>query len=178
MGNAEPTPSSFAAWVPNDGEINESLSNTDYPVGSDEITHTVGPYATNSTDATANNSGGSSGGGQEDIVKSLQANQEGKFDIIVLGMQEAAFVNKTNKSNKDHGNNNDTPTKPDAATASSPNNNDNNGDDDSGAAAAAGGGASPKKEKSKGGFLQKGAKKAAKVGMVVRGISANQTYQR
>ena len=112
MGNAEPTPSSFAAWVPNDGEINESLSNTAYPVGSDEITHTVGPYG--------NNNGG---GGQEDIVKSLQTtnNQGGKkFDIIVLGMQEAAFVNKTTKSNKDNVVN-DTPTKSDAAaTASSP----------------------------------------------------------
>lgn len=165
MGNAEPTPTSFAAWVPNDGEINESLSNTAYPVGSDEITHTVGPYGINN------------GGGQEDIVKSLQttSNQGGKkFDIIVLGMQEAAFVNKTTNKSKD--NVNDTPTKSDAAaTASSPNSKTttDSGDNNGGAA-----GASPKKEKSKGGFLQKGAKKAAKVGMVMRGISANQTYQR
>ena len=168
VGNAEPTPTSFAAWVPNDGEINESLSNTDYPVGSDEITHTVGPYTT--SNSTNDN------GGQEDIVKSLQTNQGGKFDIIVLGMQEAAFVNKTKSSNKD-GVNNDTPTKPAAAIPpNSKDTNNGNGGDNNGA--AAGGGASPKKEKSKGGFLQKGAKKAAKVGMVVRGISANQTYQR
>mmetsp|Transcript_17416 Transcript_17416/g.25975 ORF Transcript_17416/g.25975 Transcript_17416/m.25975 type:complete len:761 (-) Transcript_17416:8-2290(-) len=161
VGNAEPTPTSFSAWVPYDGEINGPLTNTPYPVGQDEINLSVGPYA------AANNCNDNS---QEGIVQSLgTTNEKQKFDIIVLGMQEAAFVNKQKKdkelldtsidsiSNNVGGDD----------TASSNNNNTNN-------IAAL----SPPKSKGFKNPLKKGAKKAAKAGMVMRGISANQTYKR
>jgi len=65
VGNAEPTPESFAEWVPLDGDIAGPLSKTKYPV-----------------DGVADSAPG------------------GKFDVIVLGMQEAAFVEKKKKNGK------------------------------------------------------------------------------
>ena len=67
VGNAEPTPESFAEWVPLDGDIDGPLSSTKYPVE-----------------------------GVADPSPSLGE----KFDIIVLGMQEAAFVEKKAKDGK------------------------------------------------------------------------------
>ena len=67
IGNAEPTPSSFAEWVPDDGDIDGPVSRTKYPVEQQ------------SQDGVA-----------------LIENKK-KFDIIVLGMQEAAFVEKTKR---------------------------------------------------------------------------------
>ena len=161
MGNAEPTPTSFSAWVPYDGEINGPLTNTPYPVGQDEINLSVGPYA------AANNCNDNS---QEGIVQSLATtNEKQKFDIIVLGMQEAAFVNKRKKDKElldtsiDSISNN---VGGDDTNTSSSNSNNNNI------------ASSPPKSKGFKNPLKKGAKKAAKAGMVMRGISANQTYKR
>mmetsp|Transcript_27144 Transcript_27144/g.64439 ORF Transcript_27144/g.64439 Transcript_27144/m.64439 type:complete len:647 (+) Transcript_27144:143-2083(+) len=68
VGNAEPTPESFAEWVPLDGDIAGPLSATKYPVD-----------------------------GVADSTPSLAGE---KFDVIVLGMQEAAFVEKKKKDGK------------------------------------------------------------------------------
>ncbi len=193
VGNAEPTPTSFGAWVPYDGEIHGPLTNTPYPVGREELTLAVGPYGATTS---ANNNG------LVDIIQSFTSqntnpNTNGnKFDIIVLGMQEAAFVNKQKKegngdngginsirlaasSESDRGNNNNNSNSNSGGvsdnTASNNNNNNNNNSDDSNSS-------SHHKRSSKSGFirnpLKKGAKKAAKAGMVMRGISANQTYKR
>ncbi|KAL7532231.1 hypothetical protein ACHAXR_004507 [Thalassiosira sp. AJA248-18] len=69
VGNAEPTPASFGEWVPDDGEIEGPLTQTKYPVDADGAA-----WARSSLE----------GAGK-------------KFDIIVIGMQEAAFVDKTLK---------------------------------------------------------------------------------
>jgi len=65
IGNAEPTPESFAEWVPDDGEIEGPLSKTKYTVEADRAAEVSG---------------------------SLRGVTGKKFDIIVLGMQEAAFM--------------------------------------------------------------------------------------
>mmetsp|Transcript_6466 Transcript_6466/g.14595 ORF Transcript_6466/g.14595 Transcript_6466/m.14595 type:complete len:702 (-) Transcript_6466:819-2924(-) len=76
VGNAEPTSESFGEMVPNDGEIEGPLANTKYPVDVD---------------------------GAAKARASL--NRPGKkFDIIVIGMQEAAFSEKkTIRKSPDHG---------------------------------------------------------------------------
>jgi len=157
VGNAEPTPTSFSAWVPYDGEINGPLTNTPYPVGQDEINLSVGPYAANNRNDNC----------QEGIVQSLATtNEKQKFDIIVLGMQEAAFVNKQKKDKELLDTSIDSSSNIDDTTSSNNNNNNNNI------------ASSPPKSKGFKNPLKKGAKKAAKAGMVMRGISANQTYKR
>jgi len=67
VGNAEPTPSSFGEWIPDDGNIDRPLASTKYPVD-----------------------------GASDVTSAL-SNSGRKFDIIVLGMQEAAFAVKKSK---------------------------------------------------------------------------------
>eukprot|EP00573_Skeletonema_grethae_P009012 CAMPEP_0201695048 /NCGR_PEP_ID=MMETSP0578-20130828/7118_1 /ASSEMBLY_ACC=CAM_ASM_000663 /TAXON_ID=267565 /ORGANISM="Skeletonema grethea, Strain CCMP 1804" /LENGTH=83 /DNA_ID=CAMNT_0048180823 /DNA_START=42 /DNA_END=290 /DNA_ORIENTATION=- len=52
VGNAEPTPASFAAWVPHDGQIQDPLHNTRYPVTQEEINLSVGPYSTANNDSS------------------------------------------------------------------------------------------------------------------------------
>ncbi|KAL9184897.1 hypothetical protein ACHAXT_002674 [Thalassiosira profunda] len=69
VGNAEPTPASFAQWVPHDGEIDAPVSSTQYPVAAE---------------------------GVDEALASLKGKKK-QFDIIVLGMQEAAFVEKSAK---------------------------------------------------------------------------------
>ena len=68
IGNAEPTPSSFAEWVPDDGDIDGPVSRTKYPVEQQS----------------------------QDYGAAALENKK-KFDIIVLGMQEAAFVEKSKR---------------------------------------------------------------------------------
>ena len=67
VGNAEPTPESFGEWVPDDGEIEGPLAQTKYPVEAD---------------------------GAAEVSASFSGTRK-KFDIIVIGMQEAAFVDKS-----------------------------------------------------------------------------------
>jgi len=65
IGNAEPTPHSFGKWVPDDGEIEGPLSETKYTIEADRAA---------------------------EVSASLRRVTGKKFDIIVLGMQEAAFM--------------------------------------------------------------------------------------
>ena len=77
VGNAEPTPESFGNWIPPDGSIFSTLSNTKYPVEQFDTQWSTVAAQT---------------------VHSLKKNSEGRlFDIIVIGMQEAAFVEKSAK---------------------------------------------------------------------------------
>ena len=190
VGNAEPTSSSFAAWVPSDGEITTSLSNTKYPVTSNEVNLAIGPYSVGNSnnnigenknkqlsqeeiiklftnrkksDSNNSNNGGSSGGG-------------GQYDIIVLGMQEAAFVSK--KSAERSGN--DDSERVADATSIDNNNNNNNNNNNSGEANNNNNEVTKKKEKSRKSSKKKGSLEKAvhKAGMLVRGVSANQTYKR
>ena len=98
IGNAEPTPSSFAEWIPNDGEVANPILSTQYPINS--TNYQASTNDNGYTDRVSN------------FIHSLEKeikdttgtrpplNFKGKrkFDIIVLGMQEAAFVNKTPSS--------------------------------------------------------------------------------
>ena len=79
IGNAEPTPESFSQWVPPNGTINPTISNTKYPV--DELK--TDSLANNVKELTSNSS---------DVINTLKHQSEKQFDIICLGMQEAAFV--------------------------------------------------------------------------------------
>ena len=80
IGNAEPTPESFNKWVPKDGNIHTPLTNTKYPV--DTCIENI-PLTSQSADTIAK----------------LKTIAEKKFDIIAIGMQEAAFVDKSHKKN-------------------------------------------------------------------------------
>uniref|UniRef100_A0A7S2END7 Inositol polyphosphate-related phosphatase domain-containing protein n=1 Tax=Ditylum brightwellii TaxID=49249 RepID=A0A7S2END7_9STRA len=71
MGNAEPTASSFGAWVPDDGDVKAMLLDTLYPVPSEIV-----PKNSPSKDA---------------ITVGNVPTEPGNFDVIVLGMQEATF---------------------------------------------------------------------------------------
>jgi hypothetical protein len=230
VGNAEPTPTSFGAWIPDDGEINGPISNTLYPLGHMERTLAVGPYGAAAAAATAaaasssannndnynNNNNKISSSHEDEIIQSLlftssdnnnnndnttTNGKKDKFDIIVLGMQEAAFVNKQKKECGGGGDNNNGTTitttttssiRSSSAASSSEmervhNNNNNSNDNDDDDNNNNGGGvnhdnnndnksSSPPTKKKGFNPLRKGAKKAVKAGMVMRGISANQTY--
>lgn len=79
IGNAEPTPESFSQWVPPNGIINPTISSTKYPV--DELK--TDSLANNAKELTSSSS---------DVINTLKSQSEKQFDIICLGMQEAAFV--------------------------------------------------------------------------------------
>ena len=79
IGNAEPTPESFSQWVPLNGIMNPTISSTKYPV--DELT--TDSLANNVKELTTNS---------KDVINTLKTQQSKQFDIICLGMQEAAFV--------------------------------------------------------------------------------------
>jgi hypothetical protein len=170
VGNAEPTSSSFAAWVPHDGEITTSLSNTKYPVTSKEVNLAIGPYSNSNIGSQLS---------QEEII-----NSGGQYDIIVLGMQEAAFVSKksavanlttsttTERSSASQAISNDDSERVADATTTGNNNNNNSREANNNNNEVS----KKKKQKSgKKGPLEKAVNKA---GMLVRGISANQTYKR
>jgi hypothetical protein len=176
VGNAEPTSSSFAAWVPHDGEITTSLSNTKYPVTSNEVNLAIGPYG--NSNIGENNKQLS----QEEFIKLFTNNGNdsgGQYEIIVLGMQEAAFVSKksavanlTTSTATERSGNDDSERVVDATT----DNNNNNINNNSSGEGNNNNEVSKKKQKSsKKGPLEKAVNKA---GMLVRGISANQTYKR
>ena len=74
IGNAEPTAASFAEWVPYDGEVAGSLSDTAYPVKAPGAGEVV-----------------------EYLLNEKNYRKKKQFDFIVLGMQEAAFVDKSHK---------------------------------------------------------------------------------
>ena len=104
IGNAEPTPSSFAEWIPNDGELAHPVLSTKYPInianyqaanndgGYDErlsnFIHEIEKEEINvdTTTTTAK-------GGERPPPPNFKGRR--RFDIIVLGMQEAAFVDET-----------------------------------------------------------------------------------
>jgi len=79
IGNAEPTPESFSQWVPPNGIINPTISSTKYPI--DALT--TDSLANNVKELTSSSS---------DVINTLKTQSEKQFDIICLGMQEAAFV--------------------------------------------------------------------------------------
>jgi len=79
IGNAEPTPESFSQWVPPNGIINPTISSTKYPI--DALT--TDSLANNLKELTSSSS---------DVINTLKTQQSKQFDIICLGMQEAAFV--------------------------------------------------------------------------------------
>lgn len=194
MGNAEPTSSSFAAWVPSDGEITSTLRNTKYPVTSNEVNLAIGPYGSNSNIGRSENNSELS---QEEIIKLFtdrktnddsdnNGGDDGQYDIIVLGMQEAAFVSKKSVAAAD--NNNVTTSTTERSAASQPfgnddservadatddNNNVNNNNCNTGEA----NNSNELKKKHKKGVSQL-FKSVNKAGMMVRGVSANQTYKR
>ncbi|KAL7551028.1 hypothetical protein ACHAWF_014223 [Thalassiosira exigua] len=82
VGNAEPTPESFGRWVPDDGSIEDPLASTRYPV------EAAGAEAVRASLL-------------RDVLRQAAAGEvRRKFDLIVLGMQEAAFVDKSFKQKK------------------------------------------------------------------------------
>jgi len=177
VGNAEPTPNSFGAWVPCDGDIATALNNTKYPVGYKEFQSAVGPYGASNNDNNA----------RLEIINSFKSGcsndesnneycRKNKFDIIVLGMQEAAFVNKQKKDLQQQ---QDAP--PSAGTTFSE---DEQVEEDC-KAASINNSSSPQIEEEKKrrasitkNLFKNSAKKVTKVGMAVRGVSASQTYKR
>lgn len=179
MGNAEPTPASFAAWVPHDGQITDPLHNTKYPVTQEEINLSVGPYS-----AANNNSTHVNQVNQDEVLENLKQNfqsNEQQFDIIVLGMQEAAFVHKNKQTSQkellDVSNASSRDGAEDAAATPSTSHHTNNTTNSEHCAATNNN--SPNNNKGKGfNPLKKGAKKAANVTLVMRGVSANKTYTR
>ena len=115
VGNAEPTPESFAEWIPEDGEIAGPLRSTKYPV------------AVVVARKKKDDDGGCSGGGEADgdddddrarsrLLLEMERDIDGsaggdntvgvnkgvggsrRFDIIVIGMQEAAFLERKTSS--------------------------------------------------------------------------------
>ena len=72
VGNAAPTPESFRAWVPDDGDVAGPVAGTKYAVAAD---------------------------GADEARASLSAGR--KFDVVVLGMQEAAFSEPRGKMGGD-----------------------------------------------------------------------------
>jgi hypothetical protein len=98
IGNAEPTPSSFAEWIPNDGELANPILSTKYPIHSTN-------YQTSTNDSGYTARVSNFIHVLEKEIKDTTGDRpplnfkgKRKFDIIVLGMQEAAFVNKTPSS--------------------------------------------------------------------------------
>jgi len=90
IGNAEPTPESFSQWVPPNGIINPTISSTKYPVDAlttDSLANNVKELTTNS----------------KDVINTLKTQSEKQYDIICLGMQEAAFVEPKQPSLKRKG---------------------------------------------------------------------------
>jgi len=105
IGNAEPTPSSFAEWIPNDGELAHPVLSTEYPInianyraanndgGYDErlsnFIHEIEKEINVDTTTTT------AKGGERPPPPPNSNGRRRRFDIIVLGMQEAAFVDET-----------------------------------------------------------------------------------
>lgn len=164
IGNAEPTPESFDKWVPKDGNIHTPLTNTKYPV--DTCIENI-PLTTQSADTIAK----------------LKTIAEKKFDIIAIGMQEAAFVDKShkkingeqsmdvsergNESSSQHNSNNtnNTPTIPQPGVV---------GVDDAVQIVNDG---ICKIEKESKRYNNKIVRKAVKANMVVRGLTTSQAFQ-
>ena len=160
IGNAEPTPESFDKWVPKDGNIHTPLTNTKYPV--DTCIENI-PLTSQSADTIAK----------------LKTIAEKKFDIIAIGMQEAAFVDKSHKKNNDEqsmdvsergnesssNNTNNTPTIPQPGVV---------GVDDA-VQIVNDGICKIEKESKK--YNNKLVRKAVKANMVVRGLTTSQAFQ-
>ena len=117
VGNAEPTPESFAEWIPEDGEIAGPLRSTKYPVvvvarkkKDDDGCSEDEEEADDDDDNRARSRlllemerdlDGSAGGDMGGVNKGVGS---GRFDIIVIGMQEAAFLErKTSSADNDGG---------------------------------------------------------------------------
>ena len=162
IGNAEPTPESFNKWVPKDGNIHTPLTNTKYPV--DTCIENI-PLTSQSADTIAK----------------LKTIAEKKFDIIAIGMQEAAFVDKSHKKNNGEqsqsldvsergnesssNNTNNTPTIPQLGVV---------GVDDAVQIVNDG---ICKIEKESKRYNNKIVRKAVKANMVVRGLTTSQAFQ-
>ena len=125
VGNAEPTPESFAEWIPEDGGIAGPLRSTKYPV----VVNVVADRKKKDDD---DDGGGCSGGGEADgdddddrarsrLLLEMERDLDGsaggdntmggvnegvggrrRFDIIVIGMQEAAFLERKTSSSVDN----------------------------------------------------------------------------
>ena len=190
VGNKEPTPSSFNAWVPADGDVLGPVRGTKYPV--------LSPLAMEDFDESNFMNTASGGDGK----------QTKKFDIIVLGMQEAAFVEKTKKDKTAKRQGSDGNDSPDAdisdreeetvGVGGTPNLKSSVTSIKSSATSATGGISShpdggninsstnsnnpPKSPTSNSGAMHKAPKKIMKqlikVDMMLRGITASRTYTR
>jgi hypothetical protein len=103
VGNAEPTPESFAEWIPEDGGIAGPLRSTKYPV----VVNVVADRKKKKDDdddrarsrlllEMERDLDGSAGGDNMGVGGSR------RFDIIVIGMQEAAFLERKTSSSVDN----------------------------------------------------------------------------
>ena len=100
IGNAEPTRESLGAWIPSDGEFYNNNNNLARGGDKHEMAkNNDGCCSIVDDDVDDDNND------NDDIIN--QRKQKKKFDIIVIGMQEAAFINiSTNSSNNNNNNNN------------------------------------------------------------------------
>lgn len=169
IGNAEPTPESFNKWVPKDGNIHTPLTNTKYPV--DTCIENI-PLTSQSADTIAK----------------LKTIAEKKFDIIAIGMQEAAFVDKSHKKNNgeqsmdvsERGNESSSNTSPSPHNSNNANNTPTIpqlgvvGVDDAVQIVNDG---ICKIEKESKRYNNKIVRKAVKANMVVRGLTTSQAFQ-
>jgi len=94
VGNAEPTAASFGEWIPNDGEILGTIRDTPYPVmktsnGGDSL-----ELSLSDIDVSEHLSGDLKK--VKKMLRKLEKKAK-KYDIIVMGMQEAAFTEKSKK---------------------------------------------------------------------------------
>lgn len=168
VGNAEPTPESFGEWIPNDGEISGPLTKTKYPV----------------------DNGVDNDDSKKVLNSLLQLGDGGKkknkqFDIIVIGMQEAAFVDKSKSTkHKNSGGDVESGTM-DASNRSGADNSERDWSHvwPSTASAAVGealkvvgGGVAEIETKGKKG-KNKIFRKAVKASLLVRGLTTSQTYK-
>jgi hypothetical protein len=109
VGNAEPTPESFAEWIPEDGGIAGPLRSTKYPV----VVNVVADRKKKKDDdddrarsrlllEMERDLDGSAGG--DNTMGGVNEGVGGsrRFDIIVIGMQEAAFLERKTSSSVDN----------------------------------------------------------------------------
>lgn len=128
IGNAEPTRESFGAWIPNDGR---------YVVAGGGCGGDCGGGASASTSGSNANADGDDDGDTEtgkgrccivddDDADEDNTKQKQKFDIIVIGMQEAAFLHdNSNNNTSEHEDGNNTKSSKHDVAAPDENEDDN-----------------------------------------------------
>ncbi len=195
VGNAEPTAASFGEWIPHDGEILGTIRDTPYPV----MKTTNGGESLDLSLSDIDFSEHLSGDLKKvkKMLRKLEKKSK-KYDIIVMGMQEAAFTEKSKKK-QSSGAEEDLDTSEriserggylsdDAGDASLDEGVTQNGSNNvkaSMTSSMASADYENKEKKGGSGLIQKGSKtpskifkKIVKLNLMLRGVTASQTYTR